>query len=278
MTSDPDTAEVDRHYRAWLRSCLDQAADHFRLTITGVSVFGWRLRSISAPVHGPDGARWLRVVTEEHQWLPADFWTGNSDANIFTDLAKPHVLDVTEWDEPRWRRRVRAEIMTVLPGEPCSPTDVLYTPITLPNRWWAELHRTLAVIHSTLTTRVNADQDKVTQRVRAVFGPQIDLPVDQWETVHGDLHWANLLQPFGLLDWELWGQGPAHTDAATLYCFSLLAPQTASTVWDAFPALATRAGRTALIYVAARLLHRVRMGDHPELALPLRQLADDLTA
>lgn len=31
------------------------------------------------------------------------------------------------------------------------------------------------------------------------------IEVQAWETVHGDLHWANLLQPdFGRLDWKLW--------------------------------------------------------------------------
>ncbi|MGH3832986.1 MAG: phosphotransferase [Pseudonocardiaceae bacterium] len=46
------------------------------------------------------------------------------------------------------------------------------------------------------------------------------LQINHWQTVHGDLHWGNLLQPrLGILDWETWGQGPAGTDIATLYCY-----------------------------------------------------------
>ncbi|MEV5544295.1 hypothetical protein AB0L13_46650 [Saccharopolyspora shandongensis] len=48
-------------------------------------------------------------------------------------------------------------------------------------------------------------------------------------------------------------------------------------MWDTFAdVLDTPAGTTALLYVAARLLHRVGMGDHPELAEPLRHLVDNL--
>ncbi|WP_190814328.1 hypothetical protein [Saccharopolyspora pogona] len=39
---------------------------------------------------------------------------------------------------------------------------------------------------------------------------------------------------------------------------------------------AGHAGTTALFYVAAGLLHRVSMGDHPELAEPLRHLLAEL--
>ncbi|WP_090011488.1 hypothetical protein [Lentzea albidocapillata] len=92
----------------------------------------------------------------------------------------------------------------------------------------------------------------------------------EWETVHGDLHWANLMGPkFGLLDRESWGRGPAGTDAATLLNYSLLVPQTVERVRDT-----TDAGLPAQFYVAARLLHRADRGDHPDLVAPLRRHAD----
>lgn len=93
----------------------------------------------------------------------------------------------------------------------------------------------------------------------------------QWATIHGDLHWNNLLMPdFGLLDWELWGRGPAGTDAATLYCYSLLVPEMARTVRENFAdILDTPAGQVAQIYVAARLLSRADQ-DYPDLTDPLR--------
>jgi aminoglycoside phosphotransferase (APT) family kinase protein len=98
--------------------------------------------------------------------------------------------------------------------------------------------------------------------------------------VHGDLHWSNLVHPrFGLLDWELWGRGPAGTDAATLYCHSLLVPATAKTIHSMFAdALTSPTGRAAQLYIVARMLRRVDDGDYPDLAEPLTRHARGLLA
>ena len=197
---------------------------------------------------------------------------GNADANTLTQLAKPHVLDAMEWDEQGWRRQ-RAEVMTLLPGEPCSPTDVLREDIDLSDGWWTELRRSMDLLRNTPTGRINTDQEQVTRRSEAVFGQ--DLPIHHWETVHGDLHWNNLLRPeFGVLDWELWGRGPAGTDPATLLCYSLLVPNVAARVHHTFAdILDTPAGIRAQLAAIARLLKRIDDGDHPDLAEPLRQRA-----
>lgn len=273
-----DVERANEQFRAWMRANLDRAAADFSLTLTEVPVFGWRLRSISAAAQGRYGPCWLRVVTESPQWLPADFWTGNIDANAITGVNKPRVLDTTEWDEQDWWRRVRAEVMTRMSSRPCSPTDVLHGPITLPDVWWTELRRTLEVLKATPTHRVAADQDKVTGRIQAVFGDRIDPHVHQWETVHGDLHWSNLLQPeFGVLDWEFWGRGPAGLDPATLYCYSLMVPPVSQTVHAMFSdILDSHHGRIAQLYAVARLIKRAESGDHPELEQPLRDHAAQL--
>ncbi|MER5393941.1 aminoglycoside phosphotransferase [Saccharopolyspora sp. NPDC002686] len=271
-----EVAEADRQFSEWMRGNLDRAAEHFGVTVAaGEPVFGWRLRSISAPVDSPDGHRWLRVVSEQIQWAQGDWWTGNRDANTITGIRKPRVLDAVEWEIPEVRRQ-RAELMTHVPGRPCSGTDALRAEVELPAAWWAELRRSLDVISSTPTARMRKDEPAIRKAVRDALGLSIE--VSEWETVHGDLHWANLLQPeLGILDWELWGRGPVGTDAASLYCYSLLAPRTAATVWNTFAdVLDSPTGTTALLYVAARLLHRVDMGDHPELADPLRRLVDEL--
>jgi hypothetical protein len=267
-----DRDRADERFREWMRGNLARAADYFGLTISGAPGFGWRLRSISAPAVRCGGGYWLRVVSEEPRWLPGEFWTGNADANVLTELAKPRVLDVTEWWDEQVRRRVRAEMMTVMPGRQCSPTDVLRVAGTVSGTWWAELRRTIDQLGMTVTTRCNADQDKVDSRVRAAFGDRVELHVEQWETVHGDLHWSNLFLPeFGLLDWKLWGRGPVGTDAATLYCYSLLVPEVARQVHEVFSdVLDTPAGRLAQIHVAARLLTRAEQ-DFPDLIDPLRR-------
>lgn len=278
MATSAEIAEADRQFAEWMRENLDHAAEQFEVIIAGEPVFGWRLRSIGAPATGHGGPRWLRMVSEPVQWAGGDFWTGNADANTLPpSLPKPCLLGSLEWTEQDWRRQ-RAELLTLLPGQPCSRTNAPTADLHLPPRWWSALRRTLATLATTPTQRVNADQARVSQRINAAFGDHLDTEVREWETVHGDLHWNNLLQPeFGLLDWEGWGRGPAGLDAATLYCNSLLAPDTAKVVHTTFQGtLCSRSGHLAQLYAVARLLHRITLGDHPALEQPLRDLAASL--
>ncbi|MFI0776279.1 aminoglycoside phosphotransferase [Streptomyces sp. NPDC021212] len=278
MTDAPgsdEVAEADRRFRLWMHQNLEYAADHFHLRITGEPVFGWRYRSISAPANSPEGPRWLRVVSEQPQWAHGRGWTGNADANTLSGLPKPHVLGVHEWQEGDWRRQ-RAEVMTHVPGVRCSPTDTAQPELNLPDRWWQDLQQGLQHLASVPTERVSTDQAKVDHRVHAAFGAHVDCRIQRWETVHGDLHWANLLNPLAILDWELWGRGPAGTDAATLYCYGLTAPDLGQKVRARFPVLDTADGHRAQLYVTARLLHRISLGDHPQLAEPLKGHARDL--
>ncbi len=130
--SSVNLSEADARFRQWMHENLSHAANHFGLTVTGKARLGWLDRSISAPVQAGGRQLWLRVVSEDEQWTSGDFWTGNLDANVFATPPKPHVLDVYEWEE--WRQQ-RAELMTLAPGSPCSPTDALRHPLDLPDRW-----------------------------------------------------------------------------------------------------------------------------------------------
>ncbi|MBI1759688.1 MAG: aminoglycoside phosphotransferase [Actinobacteria bacterium] len=262
-----------------MRANLGRAADHFGMTVTGEPTFGWRLRSIGARVDGPNGPRWLRVVSEFPEWAHGDTWTGNTDANTLTGITRPVVQGTHEWGEGGWRRQ-RAEVTTLLPGRTCSDTDVLRNELKLPDAWWRQLRRTVDTLRVTPTSRVNTDPERLDVRLREEYRGRAHLRVQDWETVHGDLHWNNLLQPrFALLDWELWGRGPAGTDPATLYCYSLLAPATAARVHETFAdQLDTPAGQIAQLVVATRLLDRAGDGDHPDLIEPLRHHVDVLAA
>jgi hypothetical protein len=97
-----------------------------------------------------------------------------------------------------------------------------------------------------------------------------------WTTAHGDLHWANLTEPLRLLDWEGWGLAPQGFDAAMLYAYSLLQPDTAARVRDIFPVLESPAGLAAEATVCAQLLQTVRRGDNLALAAPLRAWSEEL--
>lgn len=276
LTAEPQT-DGDAVFRNFQRHNLGRAAEHFGLTITGPPSFGWRLRSIRAPMVGPLGECWLRVVSEEPQWAQGYAWTGNVDANAIGYIAKPRVLDVFEWPERDWRIQ-RAEVMTKVAGEPCSPTDVLRASLDVPAAWWSDLRRSLDALAVISTDRTHADQARVTDRVRRRIGNTVDTTATQWATAHGDLHWSNVMRPrFGVLDWELWGTAPAGTDAATLMCYSLLMPEITQRVHAMFgDVLDTATGRVAQLYVVACLLRRVDGGDHPDLAEPLARHADSL--
>jgi hypothetical protein len=154
--ADPRTAEerdADAIYRAWMREVLERAATESALTVAGEPVFGWRDRSIGVRVQGPDGMRWLRVVTEHIQFVEDHFWTGNDASAQIRNICKPRVLDVREWEEGP--RRLRAETMTFVPGRTCSPTDALRHEIQLLADWWTDLRRSVDVLSAVPTTRVS---------------------------------------------------------------------------------------------------------------------------
>lgn len=264
----------DSTFTAWQQGNLAVAAHRFEVLLAGPAVFGWRLRSVGAPVASEDGPGWVRVVSDYPKFACGQGWTGNVDANILSDLPKPTVLKVTEWDDDG--RRQRGELLTYLPGSAVSGSDVLRRDVELGDEWWAELRRTLDVLRRTDTDRINTTQAVITRRVQDVYG--VDLPIRRWETVHGDLHWNNVLGPrFGLLDWELWGRGPVGFDAASLYCHSLLVPSVAARVWGVFAdVLDGDEGRFALRAAAARMLHRIAGGDYPDLEVPLRRLSSEV--
>lgn len=95
--------------------------------------------------------------------------------------------------------------MTLLPGEPCSPSDVLRTDVELSERWWSELRRSLHRLASAPTTQITVTQARINGLVRAAFGEHHEFQINHWETVHGDLHWSNLLQPqLGRSHCQLW--------------------------------------------------------------------------
>ena len=90
------------------------------------------------------------------------------------------------------------------------------------------------------------------------------------------MHWANLTEPLRLPDWEGRGTAPEGFDAATLYAYSLLQPDTAACVRTAFPVLGSPAGLAAEATVCAQLLQTVARGDNLVLEGPLQNWAEEL--
>ncbi len=269
QAANDDVAAADARFKEWMNLNLQRAASHFGLRITGEPVFGWRLRTIGATAAAREGPRWLRVVSEFPQWAQGDTWCGNLDANVIGGISKPQVLAVHEWSEQDWRHQ-RAEVLTLLPGAPVSSTSHLTERVTLQPEWWDALRQTIDAVRDVSTDRTNNDAAALARRTREIYG--VEITARDWETVHGDLHWQNLLSPsFGLLDWELWGTGPAGSDAATLLLYTLAVPDIFERVHETFAdQLDCEGGRIAQLVVGARLLSRIRGGDFAELEQPLR--------
>ncbi|MGH3929241.1 MAG: aminoglycoside phosphotransferase [Pseudonocardiaceae bacterium] len=273
---DRDVDQANARFRGWMQDLLEKAAEYFSLTLQDGPTFGWRDRSIGSRAQDIEGDRWLRVVTSHSTWASGEFWTGNLDASAIDGVPKPRVLRVHEWaEEPR---SIRAELMTLVPGQVCSDTQELRNELDLPDAWWTSLRQALGVLATHRTERVGATQEGISRRLLAFFGDTIDPTVTTWSTAHGDVQWANLTGPTPyLLDWEGWGVAPAGYDAATLYCYTLLVPDIARRVYETFAdVLDTPDGTRAQLHVIGRLLLRVNGGDYPELANPLHQHAQHL--
>ena len=263
----------DEHFMAWMRENLARAARHFAVVLEGTPVFGWRLRSIGSAAATRRGGEpcWLRVVSEYPAWAGGDTWSGNVDSAVLTGMAKPIVSGFIEWEDGG--RQQRAELMTRSPGEAVSRTDVLRRDADLDTHWWDRLRLNLHLLSDTSTTRSNTTQGAVSDRARSTLG--VEVVVASWETVHGDLHWANLLAPrLHILDWEMWGRGPVGTDIASLYCHSLAVPTMARRIRTTFADVLDSAdGRVAQLAVISRMLLRVHRVDYPEMEQPLREHA-----
>jgi hypothetical protein len=273
---DTNVDQANARFRGWMCGLLAQAAEHFSAILLGDPTFGWRDRSIGSHVRNVDGERWLRVVTSHSTWANGEFWTGNLDASAIHGVPKPRVLQVHEWTEES--RSIRAELMTLVSGRVCSATQELRDELDLPDEWWTSLRHALDVLATHQTERVGATQEGISRRLLAFFGDKIDPTITTWRTAHGDLQWANLTAPaLNLLDWEGWGLAPTGYDAATLYLYSLLSPNTARRVYETFAdILDTPDGARAQLHVIGRLLLRVNGGDYPDLANPLHQHAQRL--
>ncbi|MER5532606.1 hypothetical protein [Streptomyces mirabilis] len=127
---------------------------------------------------------------------------------------------------------------------------------------------------------VGTDRVAVRQRYMERAIPEsVGIPapaVSCWTTAHADVHWANLTEPLRLLDWEGWGKAPKGFDAATLYAYSLLQPDTAARVRDAFPVVGSTASLAAEAAVCAQLLQTVVGGDNLVVEDQFRNWAEEL--
>ncbi|TVZ76892.1 hypothetical protein [Streptomyces sp. BK340] len=169
----------------------------------------------------------------------------------------------------------RAEL-SVRVDPPVLPDDpILQHNLQVPNSWWADPTGTLEKVSAVDTRRVAVRQQYM-DRAIPEFLRIPAAAVTCWTCAHADVHWANVTAPLRLLDWEGWGQAPEGFDSATLYGYSLLQPDTAARVHDAFPTLGSPAGLAAEATVYAQLLQTLARGDNLTIEDQLREWAGDL--
>jgi hypothetical protein len=212
---------------------------------------------------------------------PADkaagkLWDGALDAqHAFGDLDghRPALLAVHDAVDDG--TAYRAELSVRVDEPVLSDDPVLQHDLQLPDSWWNDLARTLEKVAAVDTDRVAVRQRYMERAIPEFVG--IPAPATRWATAHADVHWANLTaSPLRLLDWEGWGQAPEGFDAATLYAYTLLEPDTAARVREAFPVLSSQSGLAAEATVCAQLLQTVSRGDNLILAAPLRAWSEEL--
>lgn len=269
--------EEDADQRRFLCRVLADGAERLGVELSGEPLFSWCDRTVGSRAQGDSGPVWIRATAEHHTWTQGLMWTGNSDAAVLTDVAKPTVLARVEWDEPPVG--LYAEVMTLAASPACSPTPVLRCDLDLDEEWWTRLADSLARLAAYETKRIAYRRSNFERHLRVRFGRRLEsvTPVE-WAVAHTDLHWANVTCPeLSILDWEGWGWAPAGIDAAQLYCHSLLQPSIAAKVHQVFAdVLDTPTGKLSQLSVIDHLLDRAAGGENPDLVLPLHDHADRL--
>ncbi|MEU4119986.1 hypothetical protein AB0F71_36490 [Kitasatospora sp. NPDC028055] len=250
------------------------AATAFDATPIGSrEAWGWRGRTLSRPVATASGEGWLRLVSAPADKACGKLWEGPQEAERLMPPAVPR---------PRLRKRLtwtedEHGYLAELYDEVTAPTVTTHEPILreapdLNDAWWEGLSTALDAIATVSSDRVAVRQEYLDRAMPQYLGIPIDTTVPAWTTAHGDLHWANLTSPsLSVLDWEGWGVAPAGYDAALLYSYSLLVPDTAAEIRRQLGhILDTPAGRFAELVVITELLQTTTRGDNLGLERALR--------
>ncbi|MGA4544663.1 hypothetical protein ACPA54_32195 [Uniformispora flossi] len=224
---------------------------------------------MSGHVDSPHGPAWLRVLVAAPGTVPDLLRDGAVSAAVLDGqgVAKPRLLGHVDFDYGEFV--CRAELSTPVDEPTVSAGEVLQTDPRLPDAWWAGLRASLTALAAVPTGRCPRTQQQIDRVLGTVYGPDLDTTVHTWATAHGDLRWSNLTARTPvILDWEFWGTAPVGTDAATLYCTSLLVPDVADEIRHRFAdVLDTSDGRLAQLGIIAQLL---RHPDRADLAVALR--------
>jgi len=236
-------------------------------------------RTLSGPVKAPtEDDAWLRLMSSSRP--EGKIWEGPTSAESALPDAVPRPRLLAEHAWSTGGMFYRAHLWERVRGHTVSNTPVLGTPVNVSDSWWVGLHAAMNTVG-----RVQLPQgrqvvtqsfvNRITRFLPALEGA--DLTVGEWQTVHGDFHWANLTRdPLQILDWEGWGAAPAGYDAAVLLTYSLPVPSVAARVREVFAeALQAPSGRLAQLVVCAEI---IQASERDDLHAHLRPYAEELAA
>ncbi|MFC9816099.1 hypothetical protein ACFVJM_29030 [Streptomyces virginiae] len=265
MFETPTPATADR-----MLAAQQHAAEQFGLRATGRRVWGYRGRTLS----GAAGPHWLRVVCAEAGTEGGKLWNGPSTSRTLpVSVPRPDLFRIRDWTTDGYA--YRAELYALAPDPMVSPRPVLDEDPGLPETWWKEMTAALdALADVPPPTDREAVREEYLRRVIPQFtGHQADAAIT-WSTAHGDLHYGNVTRGPHILDWEGWGSAPYGYDAATLYLYALLVPDTAARIRaELAPVLDRPEARTGVLTVCAQVLQaQDRIDFYAELADPVREL------
>ncbi|WP_017538783.1 hypothetical protein [Nocardiopsis halophila] len=253
----------------------------------GPERYGFGDATVSAPVGRTGEALWLRVaaVPAPPLWprpdAPAEAWRA-----LGGRVPMPGLLERAEWQawdaEKERAATVRAQLYAYCTAAAVSATPDLHHIPDVSDGWWRRLADASRVIPGAAAWPGMPKRMFLRYLERAGVDPTGAHRIP-WVAQHCDWHWANLAgrdaDDFTVLDWEGYSLAPAGFDAATLLAYSLLSPDTAARVREAFAdALATEAGRLVQVFAGMLVMTAIDAGHHPGLAAPLRSHLARLTS
>ena len=239
--------------------------------------YGWNEKSAGVGVIIGNTRYWFRTQFRDASENPSRLWLGEQNAQEIAGVKKPQLLKSIE--DRSGNIIYRTDVLSYVRFKVCSDTQELNNDFLPSRSWLAQLDESLRALSRIKTDRVSFRQDLVTRRVAERFGNNFDPRIENWQVVHGDVHFANLTEPeCYLLDWESWGNGPYGADIAFLFCFSLTRPRVSRVIYDYFRStLESKSGKLSLAFACSELLRMgEQYGDHPTLMPGLNRLERDL--
>ncbi|MBY0264384.1 MAG: hypothetical protein K2P90_02995 [Holosporales bacterium] len=238
----------------------------------GEIAYGWRQKSAGQAVSLQNEAIvWIQVALHRSPEVASLFRKRLEAKDQIIGIQPPKLLELTTKEEPLrtlWTS-------TFVESAPFSITPELQDPIVLDSEWLQKLETQLIRLAEASSPFESYRQELITRRIQERYGPDLPTQIETWQTIHGDLHWANVTEDCTLLDWEGWGIGPRYLDIAFLYEYSVACPPVCQILEEKFPFLwGTSDGLICLLFVSSELLRMIELyEDHPQLKTPLETLA-----